>query len=970
MSLQRLMGPLGRNENLFSNAEIEKRGKKIDNLDWMIEVSSNWVEKIWMDDPSHEDRIATNSITETEGHAGKSKKRPQEVLEKAVVLQEARIFHDDKAVKNKPDLILQVLTRLLRLANTRGIRFSQSEATELFFASSKLFLSEDQFVRRMLYLFLKEIYIFCNPDDVIIITSSLTKDMTCDIPNNRANALRVLACIINPSMLGAIERYVKQAIVDSYAPSASAGLVTGIKLSQTLPECTSMVRRWVTEINQAMKRHGGVTQYLALILLYQTKSTDRLAISKIVSQCRNKKVLRCPMAIVMLIRYSTGLIIDEGAAYNGMMLTEASGACGESIDFLLTCLKHKSDLVAIEAARSLSSLPLKAEELYPVISVINVLLTSVKPCVRFAALKTLASIAERFPGISMECKDKLEELTKDNNSTVVTLAVTTLLKLSTEDTIDMVLEKISCTICSMEKEDQVAIIKGIISLQMKFPSRRLTFLLFLEKNLMQKAPYELKKTIVVGIIESVNCRPEASEDSLLILSKSLDTCEHANLVTDILNAISELSRLALDVSPHIPYIYNCFLLGDRSIRAAAVSSLAKICSHHPSMRSSIFVLLKHCVRDEDDETRDRAAAALAILNLAMTENSYDFASHDYSDTTFVKPSDDDVACHIYSPMDFSFSQLERSLQAYILDSDEMGKEELLTFESLPHVEDKAEEQHSMNIASLISKKKKIPAESVYAIPELAALGQIFKSSFPIHSTEDETEYVVQCVKHIYVDMIVLEFKVHNTVENQRLDNVGVVITGCDNDDLYEAVGELRAKSISYGCTDSCFIVLKGNSGTKFSPSVFALELQFTVCSVDEESGEEVGEFFEEEYPLEDIHIVSADFMQGTVVSDFRTCWGKRGKESEAYKNIGLQFNSLQEAISSIVEFLGMYPCDGTEQITMNKPSQMLHLSGTLIGSDSVLCRASLSPQGNIFVLKILVRSESKEISQTILDWIE
>lgn len=884
------MGPLGNNENTFSNAEIEKRGKNVESLDWMMKLSSDLVEKIWMDDPSPYDDITAKSIHNTDGQAGEKKQKPMEMLEKAVVLQEARVFHDDKAVKNNPDRILEILAKLLRLTNTKGIKFSQIEATELFFASSKLFLSEDEYVRRMLYLFIKEIYSFCDPNDIIIITSSLTKDMTCDIANNRANSLRVLACIIDPNMLGAIERYVKQAIVDSHAPSASAGLITGIKLSQSSPECAMMVRKWITETNQAIKRHEGLTQYLALILLYQTKSSDRLAISKIVSQCRNKKVLSCPMAIVLIIRYSTELVMEESAAYAGKRLTEASGVCGESIDFLLTCLKHKSELVAIEAAKSLSSLPLQVEELYPVISVINSLLTSVKPCVRFAALKTLASIAERFPGIAMECKDRLDDLTKDSNSSVVTLALTTLLKLSTEDTISVVLERISNNICDMEMEDQVAILKGITSLQIKFPSRRISFLMFLESRLMQKGPYKLKKTIVVGIIESVNCRPEGSLDSLLILAKSLDACEHPNLTTDILNAIAELSRVASDVSPFIPYIYNCVLLGDRSIRAAAVSSLAKIASHHPSSRPSIVILLKHCLRDDDDETRERAVAALTILDLAMTENQYDFVSENLYDIPFVKPSEDDIACHIYSPMILSFSQLERSLQAYTLDNEEMGSEGMLTFESLPYVEDRVEEQENMNIASLISKKNKSPAESIYAIPELAALGQIFKSSFPIHLTELETEYVVECVKHIYDEMVLLEFKVQNTVENQRMDDVRVVITGCDNEDLYEAIGELRATSISYGYTESCFIVLKANSNTKFSTSVFAVELHFTLFSVDEESGEEVGESFEEEYPLEDIHIVSSDFMQGVVVSDFRSCWGEMGKGRFCSYFINVSFN--------------------------------------------------------------------------------
>jgi coatomer subunit gamma len=49
-----------------------------------------------------------------------------------------------------------------------------------------------------------------NPDDVIIVTSSLTKDMNSSEDLYRANSIRVLARIIDAAMLGAIERYVKQ----------------------------------------------------------------------------------------------------------------------------------------------------------------------------------------------------------------------------------------------------------------------------------------------------------------------------------------------------------------------------------------------------------------------------------------------------------------------------------------------------------------------------------------------------------------------------------------------------------------------------------------------------------------------------------------------------------------------------------------------------------------------------------------
>jgi hypothetical protein len=49
------------------------------------------------------------------------------------------------------------------------------ETTTVFFGVTKLFQSHNSNLRRMMYLFIKEMAEACNPDDVIIVTSSLTK---------------------------------------------------------------------------------------------------------------------------------------------------------------------------------------------------------------------------------------------------------------------------------------------------------------------------------------------------------------------------------------------------------------------------------------------------------------------------------------------------------------------------------------------------------------------------------------------------------------------------------------------------------------------------------------------------------------------------------------------------------------------------------------------------------------------------
>ena len=68
---------------------------------------------------------------------------------------------------------------------------SSTEATEVFFGVTKLFMSDDASLRRMVYLFIKDVAETCNPDDVIIVTSCLTKDMTCDVDLYRPRLLAV-----------------------------------------------------------------------------------------------------------------------------------------------------------------------------------------------------------------------------------------------------------------------------------------------------------------------------------------------------------------------------------------------------------------------------------------------------------------------------------------------------------------------------------------------------------------------------------------------------------------------------------------------------------------------------------------------------------------------------------------------------------------------------------------------------------
>lgn len=74
----------------------------------------------------------------------------------------------------------------------------------------------------------------CYLAKVIIVTSSLMKDMNSKSDMYRANAIRVLCRITDGTLLTQIERYLKQAIVDKNPVVASAALVSGVHLLQVL----------------------------------------------------------------------------------------------------------------------------------------------------------------------------------------------------------------------------------------------------------------------------------------------------------------------------------------------------------------------------------------------------------------------------------------------------------------------------------------------------------------------------------------------------------------------------------------------------------------------------------------------------------------------------------------------------------------------------------------------------------------
>ena len=120
-------------------------------------------------------------------------------------------------------------------------------------------------------------------------------------------------------------------------------------------------------------------------------------------------------------------------------------------ELLTGYLKHKSDMVNYEAARAICEMKnVTTSELHqPIASewtcwlltmrsvlirapspVLQMFLTSPKSTLKFAAIRTLAVLAQTQPIAVQTCNLDMEKLINDDNRSVATFAITTLLKVS------------------------------------------------------------------------------------------------------------------------------------------------------------------------------------------------------------------------------------------------------------------------------------------------------------------------------------------------------------------------------------------------------------------------------------------------------------------------------------------------------------------------------------------------------------
>ncbi|XP_069592423.1 coatomer subunit gamma-1 isoform X1 [Ranitomeya imitator] len=829
---------------------------------------------------------------------------PFQHLEKSAVLQEARLFNETPI---NPRKCAHILTKVLYLIN-QGEHMGATEATEAFFAMTKLFQSNDPTLRRMCYLTIKEMASIS--EDVIIVTSSLTKDMTGKDDSYRGPAVRALCKITDSTMLQAIERYMKQAIVDKVPSVSSSALVSSLHLLKT---SFDVVKRWVNEAQEAASSDNIMVQYHALGLLYHVRKNDRLSVNKMLSKFM-RHGLKSPFAYCMMIRVASKLLEEEDGNRDSPLF-----------DFIESCLRNKHEMVVYEAASAIVNLPsCTAKELAPAVSVLQLFCSSPKAALRYAAVRTLNKVAMKHPSAVTACNLDLENLVTDSNRSIATLAITTLLKTGSESSIDRLMKQISSFMSEISDEFKVVVVQAINALCHKYPRKHAVMMNFLFTMLREEGGFDYKRAIVDCIISIIEENPESKETGLSHLCEFIEDCEFTVLATRILHLLGQEGPRTSSPSKYIRFIYNRVILENEEVRAGAVSALAKFGAQNEDVLPSILVLLRRCVMDDDNEVRDRATFYLNILEQRqkVLNSSY-----------------------ILNGLTVSVPGLERALHQYTLDPSEKPFDlKAVPLATTPIAEQRAENAPATAVRQpekVVSTRQDIFQEQLAAVPEFKSLGALFKSSpEPVALTESETEYVVRCTKHTFANHIVFQFDCTNTLNDQILENVTVQMEPIEG---YEVICCVPAKSLSYNQPGTCYTLLSiPEEDLSAYSCTFSCMLKFTVKDCDPNTGEADEEGYDDEYVLEDVEVTVVDHIQKVLKPNFGAAWDEVGDEYEKEETFNLStIKTLEDAVGNVIKFLGMQPCERSDKVPENKNAHTLYLAGVFRGGHDILVRAKL-----------------------------
>ncbi|WBY57134.1 coatomer subunit gamma [Plasmodium yoelii yoelii] len=773
--------------------------------------------------------------------------------DKANILQETRIFSSSPLNVQK---CIKILTKILYLINKNETNLTSQECTEIFFNITKLFQSNNERLRRMVYLVIKNLPV--SEKEVFIVTSSLTKDMNSSNDCYRANAIRVLSQTIDSILAAQIEKYLKTAIVDKNPFVSSSALLCGLNLF--INTSSDIVKKWTNEITECVNSKHPMIQFHALTLLCSIKYNDKLALEKIISSySKRSSNLSGSLANCLLIKYAAHLIYHTEKGddiINGNNLSVNYNNVTQNInntnihpttklcfDFLKLCLKNKDPIVLYEAIKYIIELAtydvngknsttiFNVEILTDCIKVCKLFLSSSKIIEKFCIIKKINKLAHFRPTIASKLNEDIEPLLSDENKNICVLAFTTLLKTGNEQNIDELLNQIN-TYMNNDNNSlfKIQIIQEVKNLCFIYPNKSKIILNFLSNNLRDEESYKFKSTIIDTIIHIITQIPNTEENAILQLCEFIEDCEYNSLLLTVIRFLLLYIPKTKKPSKYIRYIYNRLILENSTIRADGIYALFYIALKCQNNSKDILFLFKYLLADNDDEVRDRTNLFYHILKKRVQNDDAEKTESDVKNECEKTESGDNfvnqiifdnnhldiekiivgISNHIQNDVETEFDHDQ--IKDDLLYTTELSKEGLGLSQNV-YSKKKSSYFESQNNTSNIPKSvehltDQAYIENVSPFIEKYNMGSLKSITKNTPLTETEAEYTVFVKKYIYINYMVLVFTINNTLNDQILSKVNLQMNS--HEKKWTILEKTTIQNLHYNHPQNLYILLKKN----------------------------------------------------------------------------------------------------------------------------------------------------------------
>lgn len=889
----------------------------------------------------------------------------------------------------------QLLAKLLRLIY-HGEEFPSQESTTLFFSISKLFQHKDLSLRQLVYLAIKELS--ATSQDILMVTSSIMKDIQSGDLIYKPNAIRTLSKVLDPTTVSASERLFKNCLVDKNPIVSSAALISSYNL---LPIAKDVVKRFTNETLETIQSYkqfpsnqfqlheyyGTFTtnlpstsymyQYHALGLLYHLRNHDKMALMKLITSLSEGSSLKNSLSIIQLIRYINKILDDDESLISHLY------------PILAGFLKHKSDMVELEACKTLIGLQhlIRDDEFMNIITTLQQLLGVPRTATRFAAIRLINKISIKHPEKIIVVNLELENLINDSNRSISTLAITTLLKTmgagtvessSGGENVDRLIAKMTSLMDEITEDFKIVIIEAIENLALKFPSKHKKLVSFLTDLLRDDGSLQLKSSIVDALFDLIKFLPDESAKQLILMNlcEFIEDCEFTELSVRILHLLGDEGPTTTNPSYYIRHIYNRLVLENSIVRSSAVISLAKfavVCGGEVS--KNVKILLSRCLNDVDDEVRDRTALSLKLIDkeakkLVVTESKFDLSAlenkltHYLNDEANFSVKFDINEVPVISNDELKsleYNQKIQKLEAAATTSNEAES-------SKGNKSDGDTKKSSNDNANDLLKQQQY-AQELSTIPEFADYGKLSKStSTPIYLTDKENEFVVTVVKHSFIESnkLVLQFDITNTLSHLLLQDVSVIAQS-DNE-LYQEDFIIPLTELRPSQTGTVYVSLSTPTiGDEELLAAFGNTLSYTNKEIIDEDGnvDPNDEGWSDEYQIEDLEITPGDFIIPLYNSNFTAIFDQLEFEESSVVTVS-GVKSLENAVTKLTKNLNSLPLDGSDYVPSDATSHVLKLLGKDLWGGKVGVLVRLAFTGGKVVAKLQAKSETEGISSVII----